>query len=427
MDQYIQKLHLKYNSAGKLYQEHEYKISMADIVRDSKRFSKSLIKDLKNKNYQFKHAIIKTIMAENKERVIFQFSLMDTIVGGFVAEVMNKVLEKSYSEKLYSYRKGKSYIEAVQKFAQFTREHYANYSDPKKRGLYILNRDIKSYTDEIPVGEDSPLWRILNKYFNIADDPYILSLIKRIIRCEVKQKSGNYSMLIGIPTGQPITATLYNLYAMELDNLLDHRQDCLYIRYSDDIIFGHSDPLLVNEIETQMNQILSSLRLRFKTEKAQNYYFNSAGKGNSQFPTYTGTHSIDFLGCAVSFNGTVALKSERFKQVISALKKRIITIMMHSNNNALGKNICQVLNNLLFTKSHLFQVKSVNILKYVATDRNQLKDLDYQLAKMISERISGIKGVKSFRVVSYKKIRNDWGLKSFFHYRNLYGNSKVDR
>ena len=52
------------------------------------------------------------------------------------------------------------------------------------------------------------------------------------------------------------------------------------------------------------------------------------------------------------------------------------------------------------------------------TDRNQLKEIDYRLAKFIAERLSKTKGPKAFRTIPYQKIRDDWKLKSLYHTRN---------
>ena len=52
------------------------------------------------------------------------------------------------------------------------------------------------------------------------------------------------------------------------------------------------------------------------------------------------------------------------------------------------------------------------------TDREQLKEMDYHLALYLAQQLTGCQGVRAFRQVSYKTIRQDWGLHSLCQLRN---------
>ena len=49
----------------------------------------------------------------------------------------------------------------------------------------------------------------------------------------------------GVPTGQPISCVLFNLYLSGLDAQLDRIPGAFYARYCDDIVFAHPDPDVV--------------------------------------------------------------------------------------------------------------------------------------------------------------------------------------
>ena len=54
----------------------------------------------------------------------------------------------------------------------------------------------------------------------------------------------------------------------------------------------------------------------------------------------------------------------------------------------------------------------------VVNDLKHLKELDLDVARILAEEMTGRKGPRVFRLVSYKKIRGDWGLRSLFHERH---------
>ena len=60
-------------------------------------------------------------------------------------------------------------------------------------------------------------------------------------------------------------------------------------------------------------------------------------------------------------------------------------------------------------------------LRWIINDRGQLKQLDYTVAQLVAQKLTGSKSVKAFRYVPYRKIRNKWKLPSLVVMRNRYG------
>jgi hypothetical protein len=54
------------------------------------------------------------------------------------------------------------------------------------------------------------------------------------------------------------------------------------------------------------------------------------------------------------------------------------------------------------------------------TDREQLRELDRQIARIAASAIAGRRGSRAFRQVSYRQLRA-WGLPSLLHARNRGG------
>ena len=66
-----------------------------------------------------------------------------------------------------------------------------------------------------------------------AITPYEWSLIEDVVRPVVAGADGaTYSLIRGIPTGQPIGPVLYNLYLSDFDHEFDQIPGAFYGRYS---------------------------------------------------------------------------------------------------------------------------------------------------------------------------------------------------
>jgi hypothetical protein len=400
-----------------------------DVMHDVKGVAKALARDIANEKYSLSPAKIRIILTpKGKEREVFSYLLMDTLVGAVLAAAINQILEPLLSDRLFSYRKGFNWHGPVKEIAKYFRDYNKRVKQTKSKELFILRRDIKSYTDTIPVSENSPLWsQLSNLLYGVerAEEFYCFRLLKDFIRPTISCAEGDYVLYQGIPTGQPITATLYNSYMMGLDKLFNQDRG-YYCRYSDDLIYIHDELDHVCKVEQMMNDHLQLHGVEFKKEKTKNFYITHAARPCVEWDGSKGVDQIDFLGCSIRFNGTVTLKPSKIKRIFKEFKFRIInTLNSVSDDESMerkGRMLCQSLNVAILAQSAHLQERSLDYLKYVVTDRDLLHDIDYKLAMLVSNSLTGIHGVKSFRKVSYRKIREDWKLLSFEHLRNKYGN-----
>ena len=67
------------------------------------------------------------------------------------------------------------------------------------------------------------------------------------------------------------------------------------------------------------------------------------------------------------------------------------------------------------------QQKSSSLVRRAITNREQLAQLDYWLARIVVQAVTGDRSVRGFRKVPYARIRKDWGLVSLLHSRNVWG------
>jgi hypothetical protein len=94
-------------------------------------------------------------------RVVVAYGLTDTIVTGAVSTLIEEAATPLLSDRLYSYRPGVSWLTPSADLASYIRRHRRERPDPRTRGLYVLRRDVDSYTDSIPVAPSSRVWQMV--------------------------------------------------------------------------------------------------------------------------------------------------------------------------------------------------------------------------------------------------------------------------
>jgi hypothetical protein len=422
----LHRLHLFKHTLDLLEQDG---VSLERIVSSRRRVAKLLARTVARGAYRSEPATLHTIMTDGKIRTVFRYRLTDTIVHGVVAELLDERMTQGISRCLYSYRPGLSWWSAVSSFAAYTREHRKTRTNAVDRGLYVLRRDIDSYTDLIPVGPDSTVWALVRQLLLAPhDSPQIQledwRLVESVIRPEVVVDGGLAMRAYGVPTGQPIAAVIYNLYLDRLDHQLDCIPGGFYARYSDDLLFAHPEPQVARQADRLIAAYLDKLGLRLKQEKCRTLYLTAAGRASADWPGARGTNSVPVLGMNVSADATVSLSRNKLRRLLrdtQARAARTVASLPLSEWDERGRVVCAALNRALDPRQHPFQESSAVLLRRAVTDRHQLRHIDLLLARSVVHAVTGHRGARAFRAVPYRTVRNDWGLRSLLHERNRYG------
>jgi hypothetical protein len=77
-----------------------------------------------------------------------------------------------------------------------------------------------------------------------------------------------------------------------------------------------------------------------------------------------------------------------------------------------------VVERALDPRSALTQQRSAIALRRVVTDRRQLRQLDYWIARIVVKSLTGRRDARAFREIPYRTLRRDWGLVSLVAARN---------
>jgi hypothetical protein len=413
----IDRLHEKALSLNKIFRKDIAGVSIADVYIDKKRVSKILLKELSQGSYKFSPPLEKKIKKSEKERTIYSYTVLDNIVQSLFFEKIMFYFEKNISKNVFSYRKGRTNKSAVLDFQKFLKKN-------KNEDLFVFRCDIKNYTDSIPIKNSSLLWGMIENilkttHFSQEENIYIYESIKAVLRPIIRQSGVEFQKIVGIPTGCIMSTLVANLYLKDIDNLLSQDKNAFYARFGDDFLFAHKDFLTFDKILKELYKTIDLLSLEQNEDKRKIFYFTKAGKsislhidGIDHF--VKGTNKFDFLGYNIHAEGGTSAKSKVFKRAMKHIKRIILNLHKEIPQKKEDKAyiLCKLLNHSIYSRKNDPSSEITNFIDKT-TNIGALKTIDYEIAHLISQKITGIKGVKSWRHLSYKELREKFGLKSF--------------
>jgi hypothetical protein len=422
----IDRLHQRHLFDAGLHRLTDGEVSLATVVMHRGHVARLLARTVSAGDYRLRPATIRTIVVEGRERVVFDYPLLDLIVHGVVADVLTDAIEPLLSPAVYSYRRGVSSMVGVSAFARYVRRHRRERPDPRARGLYVLRRDIDSYTDSIPLGTDSPIWGQVNLaikgFGGRLPTETDRRLIDEVIRPTVLADDGQPTVRTrGVATGQPISCVCFNLYLAEIDRDLSAIPGAFYARYSDDLLFAHPDADVCRAASAALDDRVEALGLRFNVEKMRDLYLTGAGRGSEAWPGARGTTSVTFLGMRMSLDGTVALGPRKIRGLLRDARRRAANTadaLAGAELDDRGRGVTTALNALLDRGDAHLHGSAVPLLAHAVTDRRQLDELDHELARIAASAATGVRGPQAFRRAPYRTVRNDWRLISLRRVRD---------
>jgi hypothetical protein len=419
-DRQFDRLHAKYFARRRLHTLTQGGVTFAELFFEKRSLASMLAREVKAGTYTFSAARVREVMLD-RPRNLFYLEALDFIVAGVVAELLTEAIEPLLSPSLYSYRQGLSSWQAVRRFARWTRDHRAAHPDPKTRGVYVFRADVQGYADSIALGARSRLWPMLRDALGTAPTGAHWGILEKMVRPEILHDDGSRSVRCrGLPLGSPVTTPLLNLYLHELDRKLDGLNGGFYARFGDDLLFAHADPAAAKMAIGIIHEFLEKHDLQLHAEKQRLLFFNGAGHPSVAWPETRGTRAVAFLGCEIRFDGTVALPRDKWRIVLNDLAARIGRMKRLLRGAPLaecGAALCSVVNESLDPRS-LFANRHAMRLRSLVTSREQLAELDYLVARMIVEAVTGRRGVRAFREISRRRLYEEWKLASMVALRN---------
>jgi hypothetical protein len=396
--------------------------SLAALAINADAVGRDLARDLEAGAYRPTPARIRRARLD-KERALLVLAPIDRVVHAVLGELLGDAIEPLLSDQLYSYRTGRSAQLALRALGAYLRAHRAARPDPRDRGLYVLRADVAAYGDSIRLDDRAPIWPMLEQLVGgraPADGSPHAAAWRALVGAVRPPIAGDGESWAarGLPTGSPIVAPLANLYHGEVDRALEAVPGGLYLRYGDDILFAHPDPGRVGDAIGRAEAILDRLGLALHPGKRQLLYLTGAGRPDPRGQA-RGADRIAYLGCDTSFAGTVSLPARKAGELLADVKARVRRSARLIDDAPAGERARTLAAMIArgFDASTPGAVRYAELVCDLVDDRSQLRDLDYRIALTVAEVLSGRRGPRAFRDVSYKSLRRA-GLPSLVVRRN---------
>lgn len=322
-----------------------------------------------------KHLINK--IDNSKKRVVYTFNDDETMVLKLISYLLYKYDDK-LSPNCYSFRKNLGVKQAIR---QLVKHNTINQ-------LYCYKVDIKNYFNSIDIELLLPK---LKQVINGDDRLYIFlaNLLKsnKAIFCgqEVLENKG-------IMAGVPISSFLANVFLKDIDEYY-YKNNIIYARYSDDIIFFCEKEQLdyrVKELENNINQ--------------HNLELNE----NKRVITKPGG-KISFLGFSYQ-NGVIDLSDitkNKIKGKIRRAARKIRRWMLKKQANP--ERAIKVMTKKFNNKFYGFQTgKQLTWIRWffpVINTTQGLKEIDYYMQQYLRYIVTGKHNKKNYEKVGYDLLK----------------------
>jgi hypothetical protein len=420
----VERLLAQYRRGARLEQVVHRGVTLSSVAAERTALARRLAKVVGRGRYRFEPLTQTEAHIEGKLRTLYRSCLTDLVVLAVLGRVFTELCRPWLSPRVYSYLPGRSSWQAVADLAAFLRAHRRQYADPRDRGLYVIQRDVRRYGESIPTASDSPLWPLLDEALAQADTPRdhcVRALLRAAVRPTIRQLDGELAELaVGVPTGSPIQPAVCNLYLTPVDRALHNIPGGFYARFGDDLLFAHPDPNVTERAARTVVRECDRLGLQLKPAKHQDTYFSGPGRLSALRPELRRSSHIEYLGCRIAFDGCVGLKREKARRLLERLRGRLrrsAGLLRSAPTDERAEALCAVASRALDPRAPLAEPAAA-LLQHVVDDRRQLKQLDYLVALTLAETLAGTRGVRAFRDVPYRDLRQRFGLRSLVVARN---------
>jgi RNA-directed DNA polymerase len=256
---------------------------------------------------------------------------VDRLVQQAILQVLNPILDPTFSNSSYGFRPGRSPHMAL--------EQARKYVAQEGREI-VVDLDLEKFFDR--VNHDILMSRVARR----IGDKRLLRIIRRFLQAGLMQDGVCVARDEGTPQGGPLSPLLANLLLDDLDQLLDSRGH-RFCRYADDCNIYVRSLAAGQRVMQSVTQFLEGkLRLRVNREKSA-----VAPVGERKF-----------LGHRLLLNGKLGISPKSVKRA----KEKIRQITRRNRGASLARVILEL---------NLFLVGWINYYRYAAC-RFELQRLD---------------------------------------------------
>lgn len=280
------------------------------ILQNRRLVTRWLLRKVGRRSYAVSPAREASCLIEGKERLLYRLEWPDRILQTVLAQALSECLESVFHDRLFSYRKGRSAVQAARRAARFVRSLAPT-------PVYVLKRDVKSYGDSIP---HERLFALLDEALDGAD-PFVTDLVRQFIAFRYVGLDGQKHVKEqGLPTGMPLNCVLENLYLSPLDTALGSEPGVSYMRYGDDIWAATASRDTACSARDRLNELCRDFGLSWHAEKSFDYCLFAGDPPASDDEEFRAVTRIPHLGIVIDRNGHIDIPAEKLRTWRDQLK-----------------------------------------------------------------------------------------------------------
>jgi hypothetical protein len=422
----ILRIFTKRSERGAGFSEAHNGVSYFSTAADRQSLAKAIARSVTDGEFRPRPVDLWILETNGKSREAHLADFPDHVVGSALFKLLTHNARCHGLPGVYSYLSGVTNVAAMQTFAAFVRAHRKRVGATGPP-LYVLQSDFEKYGDNLPVGPNAALWRILKEVASLGSPTGEISsttwdLITGLIRPTVREKDGTeFTRLKGVAMGTPLVPLLGNLAVVPMDKAISSIDGIFYARYNDDFIVAHSDLAGLHEADARIDSLIDELGVKRKLSKELRTALSATGQPSADDPAYLGRDRIDCLGLTVGHSGTLSLGPHRLSRFIARVARRIdaaAPALSQATTDERARHLVAT-TNVMLDVTNPFAVAGLSSILDTTTDRGTLKDLDFRIARKIVQVATRKAGVRGFRQLPPAALYRDMGLVSLVHLRNL--------
>ena len=422
----ILRIFAKRSDRGAGFSEAHNGVTYFSTAAERQSLAKAIARSVGGGEFRPQPVDLWILETNGKSREAHLADYADHVVGSALFKLLTHNACYHGMPGVYSYLSGVTNVGAMQAFASFIRAHRERVG-VKGPPLYVLQSDFEKYGDNLPVGPDAALWRIVRKIATLGSPNGEMSsatwdLITALVRPVVRESDGTqFTRLKGVAMGTPLVPLLGNLAVLPMDEAITAIDGIFYARYNDDFIIAHSDLAALHEADATIDSLVDELGVKRKLSKELRTALSGNGQPSTQDPAYRGRDRIDCLGLTVSHAGTLSLGPHRLSRFIARVARRLDATGPALSQSPVDERARHLVAtaNVMLDVTNPFAVAGLSSILDTTTDRGVLKDLDFRIARKIVQAATGRPGVRGFRQLPPAALYRDMGLVSLVHLRNL--------
>jgi group II intron reverse transcriptase/maturase len=178
-------------------------------------------------------------------------TVLDRFVQQLMLQVLQPILDPTFSEHSHGFRPGRRAHDAVRKAQQYVQ-------DGRR---WVVDVDLEKFFDR--VNHDV----LMGKLHNRIMDPRMLRIIRRYLEADIMADGVVVERHEGTPQGGPLSPLLANVLLDEVDKELERRGHA-FVRYADDCNVYVRSKRAGERVMAALRRMYAQLRLRVNEEKS---------------------------------------------------------------------------------------------------------------------------------------------------------------